>query len=138
MKWTVLSLLAGLGALALGTYLLFTGSPVVGTMVVLLGLLLGGGSVVLYGQHRGDPRAGEGSRPLVMTEKPLRGPYLLVGELVMALGAAIGLLYVIFAPVGGRSSTDTPLEARTFGFIVLGACVIGAIWMLVRARRSRV
>jgi hypothetical protein len=138
MRWMVLTVVVGLGLLGMGVYFLFSGDVVWGTIGVLTGLLVGGGSVIFFGQRRGDPRAGgKLSRNLLLTEQPLRGPYLVVAELIMGLGAVTGLLYIIFTPVGGRLFTDTAVGSRIFGFVLVGGFVIGAVWQFVRSRRSR-
>jgi hypothetical protein len=131
----IAALLFGLAVLGFGVFLLFTGEPepATGTVCVLFGVILATGSVVMFGQRHEDSRAGGGRRPV-------RGPYLLLSELIMALGAAVGLIMIIYLPVaeyGYPRRPQTPTEARIWGFLLVGLCLVGAVVLLVRASRAR-
>jgi len=129
MRWTVFGLLLALGFLGLGAFFLFTGEPLEGTMFVLLGAAFCCMTGVMYGQHRGDPRARGRLGPWY-------GPYLLLGELAMGLIAANGVLLVIFAPVGSRIYRDTPTESRIYGLVIAVLAVFAAIRLFVRSKRA--
>jgi uncharacterized membrane-anchored protein len=67
------------------------------------------------------------------------GPYLLLGELVLVLGAALGVLYIVYMPVNRyyTRGPDSPTEARIWGYVLVALCVLGAVWLVVRAARAR-
>jgi hypothetical protein len=132
MKGITLFLLS-LVFLGLGVLMLLAAEPVVGTLALLLGVAGIGGAVIKRGQRRGDDRAGG-------TQGPLRGPYLWLGTTVTAIGAAIGVLFIVFTPVLHYSSRyrflmGTPASSRIAGIVVVALCVIGVIALVTRARR---
>jgi hypothetical protein len=114
--------------LGFGVLLLVSGALVPGLLGALLGAASLCGLALRRGQHRGDPRAGRAPR----------GPYLVLGLAILAIGAAMGAIMIIFTPVTSYRYTvlmGTPAASRILGTILVALCVLGLVTLLIRSRR---